>query len=242
MSEMMPLVLVHGFMGGSAQWRLQEPLSVHFDLVTVDLPGFGINADLPVINSIVGFSEWVLDELQRRGVSRFHLLGHSMGGMIVQEMVRLAPDRVDKLVLYGTGPSGVLPGRFETIETSKRRAQEDGVRATARRISATWFLDLEAAAEYDACANIACQSDSAAISAGLDAMKNWTGEQGLSRISHETLIIWGDDDRTYAWPQIQKLWNNIPNTHLAVIPKCAHAVHLEEPEIFNDILQIFINE
>jgi 2-hydroxy-6-oxonona-2,4-dienedioate hydrolase len=237
-----PLVFVHGFMGGSAQWQLQAPLAAHFDLVTVDLPGFGANAHLPFIDSIVGFAKWVLAELSSHGIDRFHLLGHSMGGMIVQEMIRLAPERIDKLVLYGTGPSGVLPGRFETIETSKQRAKDDGVQATARRIAATWFLDRDEAPEFIACADIACQSTSAAISAGLDAMQDWNGENALRNIAAETLIIWGDGDRTYAWPQIQKLWNDIPNTNLAVIPNCAHAVHLEEPEMINTIIRRFVQQ
>ena len=80
---MIPLVFVHGFMGGSAQWKLQKPLGKYRELVCVDLPGFGANAHLPPINRIEGISNWVLDELASRGVLRFDLLGHSMGGMIV---------------------------------------------------------------------------------------------------------------------------------------------------------------
>ena len=65
------------------------------------------------------------------------LVGHSMGGMVVQEIVRLAPQRVQRLVLYATSALGLLPGRFETMERSRERLKEDGVEATARRISAT---------------------------------------------------------------------------------------------------------
>ena len=237
---MTPLVFVHGFMGGSAQWALQAPLGASRDLITLDLPGFGANADLPAIDSIAGFATWALSEIRRRGVEQFHLMGHSMGGMIVQEMVRQAPDRVDKLIIYGSGPSGDLPGRFETFDTSKRRFAEDGVEATARRISATWFLDFEAAAEYPNCAAIACESAPAALPAALDAMKAWDGVSALPQISSDTLIIWGDGDRTYKWPQIHRLWSDIPGASLAVIPKCAHATHLEAPEIFNDCVDRFL--
>ena len=65
-----------------------------------------------------------------------------MGGMIVQEMVRLDhAERINKLILYGTGAIGMLPGRFETIKESKQRARKDGLEATARRIAATWFAE-----------------------------------------------------------------------------------------------------
>lgn len=239
---MIPLVLVHGFMGGSDQWRLQAPLSNDGHLVEIDLPGFGENADLPPINSIGGFADWVLQYLASLGIDRFHLLGHSMGGMIVQEMMRRQPQSIDRFILYGTGPVGVLPGRFETIETSMRRAAEDGAAATARRISATWFMQGEGAEEYPGCAAIAEKSSLTAIKAGLEAMRDWSGEDALAAISAPTLVIWGDGDRTYAWPQAEVLWKTIPGCRLAVVPGCAHAVHLEEPDLFNRIVRKFLRE
>ncbi|MEO1138368.1 MAG: alpha/beta hydrolase [Pseudomonadota bacterium] len=238
---MTSLVFVHGFMGGSRQWQQQQKeLEDRFDVIAVDLPGFGDNAHVEAPNTIFAYAQWVLDSLKARGVDRFHLLGHSMGGMIVQEMVAQAPDRIDRLVLYGTGATGVLPGRFEPILTSKRRAEADGPRETARRIAATWFLECEAAVEYDACAAIAERSSLQAIVAGLDAMQNWSGEARLSDIDATTLVIWGDHDRTYPWSQTAQLWGSITNAALAVIPNCAHAAHLEKPRLFNEILGDFL--
>ncbi|MBG6147483.1 pimeloyl-ACP methyl ester carboxylesterase [Labrenzia sp. EL_142] len=239
---MIPLVLVHGFMGGSEQWKMQAPLADIGPLVTPDLPGFGQNAGAPPVNSIGGFADWVLQDLLDQGIERFHLLGHSMGGMIVQEMMRRSPEAVDRLILYGTGPVGVLPGRFETIETSMKRAAEDGAAATARRISATWFMRGEQAEEYAACAAIAEKSGLSAITAGLEAMRDWSGEDSLSAIQAPSLVLWGDGDRTYAWPQVETLWKTVPNCELAVVPGCAHAVHLEEPEIFNRLIAKFLSD
>ena len=238
---MTPLVMVHGFMGGSAQWAEQcADLSDCADVIAVDLPGFGRNAHLPVINSIGGFADWVIEDLSARGVDRYHLLGHSMGGMIAQEIARRDVARVRHLILYATGAMGVLRGRFETIAQSKERAVLDGAKATARRIAATWFLEREAAAGFEACAEIAQQASLEAILAGLDAMQSWSGVADLSNMSAECLILWGDRDRTYAWEQIDLLWTKIPNASLAVIPGCAHAVHLEKSNIFNDHICDFI--
>lgn len=239
---MTPLVFVHGFMGGSAQWAPQEPLSKIRDVIRVDLPGFGLNADLPPISRIEDFSAWVLNHLTAIGVDRFDLLGHSMGGMIVQEMVHQAPERVGKLVLYSTGALGVLPGRFEPIETSKRRAQEDGAEATARRIAATWFLNGEDDPACSGCADIAALSYLPAILAGLDGMQAWSGVDHLADIEAETLVLWGDKDRTYPWSQIETLWKTIQKSHLAVVPGAAHAVHLERPEIFNALVAGFLDD
>ncbi|MCR9140004.1 MAG: alpha/beta hydrolase [Alphaproteobacteria bacterium] len=238
---MRQLVLVHGFMGGSGQWALQAPLAERRQLIGVDLPGFGANAQAEPVNSIETFARWALDEVTRRGVDRFDLLGHSMGGMIVQEMVRIAPDRIARLILYGTGATGTLPGRFESIKTSMQRARADGPKSTARRIAATWFLSGEAADEYPACAQIAKESTLPAIIAGLEAMQGWSGRDHLPKIRTPTLVLWGDGDRTYSWQQIEELWQQIPDSRLAVVPKCAHAVHLERPDIFNQLIDCFLS-
>ena len=227
-------------MGGSEQWHSQTDLGDNRRLIQLDLPGFGRNSDMQPIDRIEGFAAWVLDTLTELGCDRFDLLGHSMGGMIVQEMVRLAPEHVSRLILYGTGAAGVLPGRFETIETSIERARSDGPRATARRIAATWFRDGEHSDEYPACANIAERSSLAAILSGLTAMRNWSGVEHLGRIQSSTLVLWGDCDRTYSWPQTQRLWDSIPDSHLAVVPGCAHAVHLEQPALFNRLVTHFL--
>ena len=236
---MKPFVLVHGFMGGSDQWALQAPLAVGRDLIAVDLPGFGKSAHMPPINTIEGSAEWVLAEIAHQ---EFDLLGHSMGGMIVQEMTRLAPDRVRKLVLYGTGASGELPGRFESIEISMQRARTEGARHTARRIAATWFVKRDSVPEYPACAAIAERAGLTAIVAGLEAMSGWSGLDHLVGISAPTLVLWGDCDRTYEWSQIETLWRTIPGCNLAVVPSCAHAVHLERPRQLNALISDFLDE
>lgn len=238
---MTPLVLVHGFMGGSDQWQGQvEALGHKTELICLDLPGFGHNAHLQPIDRIESFAAWVIAQLRTMGVDHYDLLGHSMGGMVAQDIAWQDAARVRRLVLYATGAIGVLPGRFESIAESKRRARKDGPQATARRIAATWFLKGAEAAGYDACAAIAIRTTAAAIDAGLDAMEAWSGVARLSRIEAETLVLWGDRDRTYPWAQIQQLWTEIPRTHLGVLPHCAHAVHAENPAVFNRLLADYL--
>ncbi len=235
------LVFVHGYLGGSAQWRDQvELFAPSIRVITPDLPGFGRNRDLEAPDEIGGFADYVLEQMSAAGVERFHLVGHSMGGMIVQEMVARAPARVDRLVLYGTGPVGLLPGRFESIAESSRRVVADGVAATGRRISATWFVDGERAPNYPVCAELAVLASEQAALAGLAAMEKWSGEAALADIASPTLVLWGDSDRTYLWLQPQQLWQGIPGARLAVIPGCAHAVHLEKPKLFNAVLADFL--
>ena len=235
------LVFVHGYLGGSPQWAGQvETFGDHFEVVTPDLPGFGLAGDLQAPETIREFATFVFEDLERRGIDRFHLVGHSMGGMIVQEMAALAPERIDRLVLYGTGPVGNLPGRFETLDESRRKVNDEGVEATGPRIAATWFLHGEASAGYPLCAKLALRASTQAALAGLTAMEHWSGLSALAGIRAPTLVLWGDGDRAYNWSQPEQLWRGIAGARLAVIPGCAHAVHLEKPRLFDAMLEDFL--
>ncbi len=236
-----PLVLVHGYLAGAGIWREQiDFFKNRFDVLAPNLPGFGGSAHLTAPDTINDFAAQVLDGVQAQGVERFHLLGHSMGGMIVQAMAAQAPDRIASLVCYGTGPVGALPDRFETIETSRHRLETDGIEETVRRIAATWFLDGDAAEGYDSCVDLGLKASMQAALASLSAWEIWDGRPDLKSIKADTLVVWGDRDRSYGWQQPEALWRGIANSSLAVVPGCAHNVHMEKSNLFNLIIGDFL--
>ncbi|MEM1233598.1 MAG: alpha/beta fold hydrolase [Pseudomonadota bacterium] len=240
---MIPLVLVHGFLGSAAQWDgLAGELGQERAVIALDLPGFGANAHLPPETRIEGFADWVIATLRERDVARYHLLGHSMGGMIAQEIARKDADKLEKLILYGTGPLGDIPGRFETMAESRRRAEEDGAATTAARISATWLLERDACPTYSTVAEHAALAGLPAILSALEAMEAWSGAHTLPQIDCDTLIIWGEHDRSYSWSQTEALWRGVTSSSLCVLPGCAHLAHLEVPELFNAAIHRFLSD
>ncbi len=237
-----PLVLVHGYLGGSAQWQAQiAAMAGGHEVIAPDLPGFGEASFLPSPDRIGGFAEAVTGCLDRLGIGRFALLGHSMGGMIVQEMAARLGERVQRLILYGTGPLGLMPERFEPLETSMARLASDGVAATADRISATWFLRGAAAPGYPATRDIARRASPEAARNALCAMRDWDGRPALAKLRMPVRIIWGDRDRSYRWPQVAALWEGIAGADLAVVPAASHAVHMEKPALFNALVLDFLS-
>lgn len=237
-----PLVLVHGYLGGSAQWLDQiDTFARTHDVIAPDLPGFGQAAAEPGAASIAGFAAAVMGCIDTLGIGRFSLLGHSMGGMIVQEIAARHGPRIEALVLYGTGPLGLMPDRFETIDISIARLATEGVQTTADRISATWFCEGEEAAGYGPTRDIARKAHPDAARNALLAMRDWDGQAALQHMQMPCRILWGDQDRSYKWPQIQSLWQGIPNAELAVIPGASHAVHAEKPHLFNPMVQDFLS-
>ena len=88
--------------------------------------------------------------------------------------------------------------------------------------------------------DLGAQASEPAALAGLDAMSHWDGRGALGRLTMPTLVLWGDGDRSYRWPQVEVLWQGLPDAALAVIPGTAHAVHLEKPALFHAMLDDFL--
>ena len=238
-----PLVLVHGFLGSSEMWKLQiDFFKENYRVIAPALPGFGKSNKVNPCNSIECMAKSILITLEKKKIEHFYLLGHSMGGMIVQEMVKLAGKKILKLICYGTGPRGNIPGRFETIDVSREKLKTNGLGDTAYRIAKTWFIEEDKSRYFYLCEEAGKQTSIEATDNGLIAMKNWDGVKNLQNIKNETLIVWGDQDKAYNFNQVETLNDNIPNSNLKIIKGCSHNVHLEKPDEFNTIVSEFLKK
>ena len=234
------LVLVHGFLGSSDMWAPQiEFFKDDFRVIAPALPGFGKSSAINSCDSIECMAKAILILLEKKEIKNFNLLGHSMGGMIVQEIAKIAGEKILKLICYGTGPRGNIPGRFETIDQSREKLKINGLDVTAHRIAKTWFIEEDKSKYFYLCDEAGKQTSIEAADNGLVAMKNWSGIENLENIKNETLIVWGDQDKAYNFNQVEILNNNIPNSQLKIIKGCSHNVHLEKPEEFNAVVEEF---
>jgi pimeloyl-ACP methyl ester carboxylesterase len=238
-----PLVLVHGFLGSSDMWIPQiKFFKDNFRVIAPALPGFGNSSKINSCDSIDCMAKAILNFLAKKNIKQFNLLGHSMGGMIVQEIAKIAGDKILKLICYGTGPRGDIPGRFETIDQSRKKLKINGLKNTAYRIAKTWFIEEEKAKYFYLCEQAGKQTSLSAADNGLVAMKNWDGVKNLQNIKNETLIVWGDQDKAYNFNQVETLNDNIPKSDLKIIKGSSHNVHLEKPNEFNIIVEEFLKK
>ena len=236
-----PLVLVHGFLGSSKMWKPQiDFFKDHFRVITPDLPGFGKSNKAKSYRSIQSISNFLLDCLKEKKIDKFHLLGHSMGGMIAQEMSKSDGNKISKLVCYSTGAIGEMPGRFETVDESRKNLKKNGLEISVRNIAKTWFVKGENAKYFSVCIEAGKQSSIEAANNSLVAFKNWNGVDSLKNIRNKTLIIWGNKDRSYKLEQVNILKKNIKNSKLKIFKNCAHNVHLEQSDLFNKTIKNFL--
>tara|TARA_B100000965_G_scaffold309995_1_gene269313 strand:- start:386 stop:1147 length:762 start_codon:yes stop_codon:yes gene_type:complete len=238
-----PLVLVHGFLGSSEMWNLQKQyFNKHFRVIAPALPGFGESYKVKSLNSINEMAKTILNSLEKMKINKFNLLGHSMGGMIVQEMTKISGDKINKLICFATGSIGDIPGRFETLEASRDRLKKEGIKKTVSRVPKKWFVEGDRAKYFYFCENATKETTEETADNALLAMKNWRGFENLKNINNDTLIIWGDKDVSYNFEQVDTLNKNIPNSELVIFKGCCHNVHLEKPDEFNKTLHNYLNK
>ena len=236
-----PLVLVHGYLGSSEMWCFQRDyLSKFFRVISPALPGFGESHEAQSLDSINDMAKFVINIIDEKKIDKFNLLGHSMGGMIVQEIAKLAGDRINKLICFATGSIGEIPGRFEPIDETRKRLKEEGADISFSRVPKKWFVKGANDKNYYLCANAVQNVSSETADNALKAMKNWSGIDNLKNIKNKTLIVWGDKDTSYNFDQVDTLNKNIKDSKLEIFQNCSHNVHLEEPEKFNDLVKGFI--
>ena len=236
-----PLVLVHGYLGSSEMWNLQKDfLSKHFRIIAPALPGFGESNNIKSVDSINEIAKTIFQILDEKNINGFHLMGHSMGGMIAQEMAKISGQRIKKLICFATGSIGNIPGRFESLDESIEKLKKEGIKETVKRIPPKWFVDGNKAKYYYLCENAVKEISEETSKNALNAMKNWNGYNNLKNIKNETLIIWGDKDASYNFNQVNMLNKNIPNSKIEIFKGCSHNVHLEQPQKFNETVKYFL--
>ncbi len=235
------VVLQHGFLGGSGYWLPQlQYLCPRFDVIAPDLPGFAGSADMAAPDSIEGFAGALIGLLDELGVGTFSLVGHSLGGSIAQQVALDHPHRLERVVFYGASSVGEIPGRFETIADSIAKLKEDGIERTAVRFAESWFLHGDRAPAFDFCLRAGRGATAAAAVNALTAMKTWSADGRLHEIAAPALAICGDGDRGTPPGRSMRLFEGLPDARLAILPGAAHNLHLERPDLFNQVVGDFL--
>ena len=237
-----PLILVHGYLGSSEMWCHQKNYLSNFcRVIAPALPGFGESGSAQSLDSINKMAKFIINIIDEKNINKFNLLGHSMGGMIVQEIVKILNQRVNKLICFATGSIGEIPGRFETIDETREKLKKEGTDISFSRVPKKWFVKGDKDKNYFLCSNAVKNVSLETADNALVAMKNWRGRESLKNIKNETLIVWGDKDTSYNFDQVDTLNKNISNSRLEIFKDCSHNLHLEQTDKFNRLIKNFIS-
>lgn len=235
-----PLVLLHGFTGHAA--GLDE-FRVHLgDIETIafDLPGHGEAPAGPEL-SFESTVRGVLAELDRRGISRCHLLGYSMGGRIALAVATTVPERIATLTLIGASPG--IPE--EALDERAARLASDGELANAmERDGLATFVDRWMALPLFAtqarlghralrhAREMRLHSAAGRLATSLRALSRGAQPSywgALASLSMPVFLIAGAEDTAHT-AFARAMAEKLPNAQLEILAGCSHAPQIEEPE------------
>jgi pimeloyl-ACP methyl ester carboxylesterase len=247
-----PLVLVMGIGYDSSLWTLAQvpTLSTQFQVVIVDNRDAGRSSQAMHPYTIADMADDLAGLLDALAIQRSHLLGLSMGGMIAQEFALRHADRVDRLVISGSGAaparSAVDPVRIWSWVKAHDASGEvfGGQQLTA--LFSTGFLRNHKAVQ-DTTALLASNPypmSPEAYGRQADAYLRYDAVDRLSAITAPTLVVVGEQDLlTPPWVA-REVADAIPGARFEVIrgDGSSHVVPIERPDEFNRVVSSFLLE
>lgn len=255
-----PLVLVHGL--GYARWGWEpvaDALAERFEVVLLDNRGIGGSDAPPGPYTVAEMAGDVIRVLDEAGLERAHLVGTSLGGMIVQELALAAPERVARLALVCTTPGGpnAAPMPKVTVKLlaevfARQSGEPPGspeppplVRSADKALRAFVENALapdppEATVERILEHRLATAQPLAAWMAQAAAGADFDAWDRLPGLTAPTLVVHGTADVVVAPANADLLVGRIPGARLEWFEGCGHLLFWEEPERFVEIVGEFL--
>ena len=243
------VVLVHGIGGGREAWG--DALSgtgralsaLGYGVVAVDLPGYGTSAP-PATGDIAGLAAGLAELIAWLPSERIAVVGHSLGGMVAQELMLQPPPRVQALVLCATSPAFGKPGGAWQAEfVAQRLAPLDAGRGMSALAPGLALGMASPNAPHDAVARAALLMSGvpeATYRRALQALVGFDRRDELAALRVPLLCLAGSDDRTAPPGIMQKMAEQVPGAEFHLMDGVGHLANLEAPGVFNDALIEFL--
>ncbi|ANJ56949.1 alpha/beta fold hydrolase [Pseudomonas silesiensis] len=249
------VIMIHGSGAGATGWanfhrNVDSFVDAGYRVILMDCPGFGKSDPLVtaeprfVINARA--IKALMDALD---IDKAHLVGNSMGGGSALGFAVAYPERLDKMILMGSGGVGrtslFTPLPMEGIKLLFGVYREPSMENLKKMLD-VFVYDSSALTEE----LISLRHKS--ILANPQHLENFIKSVDLSKfqmgdfsanlpdIKHPTLITWGRDDRFVPIDWSLKLLNGLPNSRLHVFSQCGHWAQWEHADAFNRLVIDFL--
>nr|MDO8082157.1 alpha/beta hydrolase [Candidatus Freyarchaeota archaeon] len=233
-----PLILIHGAGGSSEYWSIQlSELSKKLRVIAIDLPGHGKSERLKERVSIERYAEHVAGFVKQIKLDQAVILGHSMGGLVVQQLALKHPELIEKLIIVdsaakfpGSGPpefADRVRNQPETLSEllpmffSKKTLSEGNLASILKHLQPSSVFDPNVLAD------------------DFEAAGAVDFREKIKGIAVPTLIIVGAED-ILPLSLSQFLHENIKESEIEIIPDAGHLPMLEKPDEFNRAILMFL--
>lgn len=229
------ILFVHGFAGEKDHWTRMAAFLTDYHVIAPDLPGHGLNDKLPEENySIVSQATRLHDFMKNFKVSKYHLVGSSMGGAIAAYYASAYPDEILTLTLIDA--AGVKSPQKSQMELEVAKGNnpllvnsvEDFDRFMAFTTVKPPYIP-GMIKKHFAEKSVRNRPFNERIFEDIKGEKGRI-ESRLGLIQARTLIIWGDTDRVIDPSAASVFQTKIKNARTVIMKDCGHGPMVERPE------------
>jgi 3-oxoadipate enol-lactonase len=239
------LVFLHGIGGAARAWRGQlEAFGHRYHAVAWDMPGYGQSKPLAAV-SIATLADALQDFLTQIRANKPILIGHSIGGMIVQQWLTVHPRDAAAVVLAQTSPAfGKADGDWQTSFIEARLGPLDRGASMAELAPA---LVNELVGDdpdpdgLELARSCMAGVPEASYRASMLALLGFDQRHALKDIKVPALVLSGSKDKNAPAPMMAKMASYIAGASYVELEGAGHLVNLERPGAFNAALDGFLN-
>jgi pyruvate dehydrogenase E2 component (dihydrolipoamide acetyltransferase) len=236
-----PVLMLHGFGGDLNNWRFNhDALAARFTVYALDLPGHGESSKTICEGSIISLSEVVEGFMDAIGLSKAHLIGHSLGGAITLYLGLNHPNLVSSITLIssaGLGPEinvEYVDGFINANRRNEIRPLLQKLFADPSLVNRQLVDDVLKFKRLDGVGKALRIIADGLISQGMQAVLL---RDHLAEISAPILAIWGAEDQII--PTSQSI--GLPaSVRIETIEDHGHMVHMEAPSEVNRMIESFL--
>ena len=239
-----PLVFLHGIGGAARSWRGQlDFFEDRYRVIAWDMPGYGGSTPLSTV-SIAALADAFRDFLRQIDASKPILVGHSIGGMIVQQLLAKGSSIARAVVLAQTSPAfGKADGDWQKEFIAARLGPLDRgetMISLAPMLVRELVGDDPDPAGIDLARECMAAVPASTYRATILALLGFDQRSALKNIAVPTLVLSGSKDRNAPAPMMAKMASYIPSASYVELEGAGHLVNLERPAIFNAALDRFL--
>ncbi|QIM53854.1 alpha/beta fold hydrolase [Hydrogenophaga crocea] len=246
------VLMLHGIGGGHLAFAPQvETLAgAGYRAIAWDMPGYGRSAPIEPY-TFKGLAQSCVDLIDALQCESVVLVGHSMGGMVAQEVVARRPDKVSRLVLAGTSAAfgkrtdGRSAEAWAQQFIAQRTAPLDAGKSMAE-VAQVLVPQMTGPGALPEGLRLAehCMGGvpAATYRRALECLVTFDRQQQLADIRVPTLLIGGEFDRVAAPAVMKQMADSIPRARYAELKGIGHLMNLEAPDDFDGLLLGFLAE
>ena len=240
-----PVILLHGWLGSWGLWQdTMTYLGRNYRTYALDFWGFGESGRKLDTYRVQDFISMVDQFMEKLGIDRAPLVGHSMGGTVSLSVAIRYPERVEKVVIIGSPIHGSSLAPMLKMAGYRPVAWSlfsffGAFRLGMRLLSPSICRDPAFPALMD---RDLSRTTLESFLVSISTLRQTDLRPELGNIHIPVLGMFGDRDNIVSPRQWQPLIQGVPQAQVERFPKAGHFIMLDEPALFKEKLKNFLDK